>query len=133
MIEILALAVVIAAGLFFIALGGASLVTPRRASRFLLGFAGSPSRHYAELTARFLVGGAFVIAAPRISAPGVFTLFGWLLLATTVVLLLMPWHWHHRFAGRAVPAALPFLPVMGVASLGLGGLVLWAVFNGNAA
>ena len=132
MIEAVALAIVMVTGIFFLSLGGTSLVAPARASRFLLGFAGSPSKHYAELVVRLLVGVAFVLAAPRAFAPVAFTLFGWLLLVTTAGLLFSPWHWHHRFAGRAVPEALRFLPIVGIASVALGALVLWAVARGSA-
>ena len=132
MIEVLALTVVISAGLFFVSLGFVSLLAPSHASRFLLGFAGSPTKHYAELAVRFLAGGAFVLAAPGARISGMFSLLGWVLLATTAGLLLIPWRWHHRFARRAVPAALRFLPLVGASSVLLGGLVLWSVFGGNA-
>jgi hypothetical protein len=132
-IEVVSIAVVVAAGLFFLSLGGACLVAPSRASRFLQGFAGSPSKHYTELAVRLLVGGAFVLTAPRLLAPDVFSVFGWILLATTAGLLLVPWRWHHRFARHTVPEALRFLPLLGVSSAVLGGLVLWAVFRGSAA
>ena len=133
MIEAVSLAVVVVAALFFVALGAASLVKPPRACQFLLAFAGSPSKHYAELATRFLVGGAFLLAAPYALWPRAFSLFGWILLATTVGLLLVPWRWHYRFARRAVPEALRFLSLVGVASIVLGGLVLWAVLCGHAA
>ena len=133
MIEVLAFIVVVSAGLFFVALGCVSLLSPSHASRFLLGFADSPTKHYAELAVRFFVGGAFVTAAPGARVSGMFSLLGWLLLATTAGLLLMPWRWHHRFARRAVPEALRFLPLIGTSSVLLGGFVLWAVFHGNAA
>jgi hypothetical protein len=132
MIEVIALSVVAATGLFLAALGGAGLVAPSRAGKFLLGFAGSPSKHYAELGLRFLVGGAFILSAPQARIPGAFHLFGWVLLATTAGLLLVPWRWHHRFAQRAVPAVLRFLPLVGIASLVLGGLVLWSMRSGVA-
>lgn len=132
MIEVLALSVVIAGGLFFVSLGGVALLSPTHASRFLLGFAGSATKHYAELAVRFLVGGAFVFAAPATRGSGMFSLLGWTLLATTAGLLLIPWRWHHRFARRAVPEALRFLPLVGTSSVALGGLVLWSVFRGSA-
>jgi hypothetical protein len=81
---------------------------------------------------RFLVGGAFVLAAPRVFFPGAFGLFGWILLTTTAGLLLVPWRWHHRFVRGAVPGVLRFLPLVGGSSIILGCLVLWAVFRGNA-
>ncbi|GGA78912.1 hypothetical protein GCM10011521_16410 [Arenimonas soli] len=133
MTQAVPLAVVALAALFFITLGAASLVAPAGASRFLLGFAGSPGKHYAELAIRFVVGGAFLLAAPYVLWPGAFSVFGWVLVATTAVLLLIPWRWHHRFARHAVPEALRFLPLVGVASVVLGGLVLWAVLRGHAA
>ena len=132
MIQVLALTVVISAGLFFVTLGCVSLLAPSHASRFLLGFADSPAKHYAELALRFLVGGAFVLAAPGARVSGMFSLLGWVLVATTAGLLLLPWRWHHRFARRAVPEALRFLPLVGTSSVLLGGLVLWSVFHGNA-
>lgn len=131
MIEVLALTVVASAGLFFVSLGCVSLLAPSHASRFLLGFANSPTKHYAELAVRLLVGGAFVLAAPRARVSGMFSLLGWALLATTAGLLLIPWRWHHRFARRAVPEALRFLPLIGTFSVLLGGVVLWSVFRGN--
>lgn len=133
MTEAVPLAVVAVAALYFITLGVASLVVPARASRFLLAFADSPSKHYAELAARFLVGVAFLLAAPNALWPSAFSIFGWMLVATTAGLLLVPWRWHHRFARRAVPEALRFLPLVGAASVVLGGLVLWAVVRGHAA
>jgi hypothetical protein len=129
----MALGIVATVGLFLTTLGVASLAAPSHASRFLLGFAGSPSRHYAELALRILVGGAFVFVAPGMLFPSAFALFGWVLLLTTAGLLLIPWRWHHRFAQRAVPEALRFLPWVGLFSVVFGGLVLSAVYHGNAA
>lgn len=131
MIDVLALVVVIATGSFLVALGGACLMAPAMASRFLLGFAKSASRHYAELMLRFLAGGALVAAAPQMMFPHVFSLLGWVVLATTTGLLLVPWRWHHRFAAYAVPAALRFLPLIGLSSSVMGSLVLLAVFRGT--
>lgn len=133
MIEAMSLALVAVTGLFFVSLGAVSLVAPAHAGRFLLGFAGSPARHYVELAVRLLIGGAFLLAAPLALWPGAFSLFGWVLLATTAGLLLVPWRWHYRFARRTVPEALRFLPLVGISSVALGGLVLWAVLHGHAA
>ena len=132
MITVVALTVVISAGLFLLSLGCVSLLAPSHASRFLLGFADSPTKHYTELAVRLLVGGAFVLTAPGTPFSIAFTLFGWVVLATTAGLLLVPWRWHHRFARRAVPQALRFLPLVGTTSILLGGLVLWSVLGGNA-
>lgn len=131
MIEAVALAVVATVGFFFLGLGIASLVAPQGASRFLLGFAGSASKHYLELALRVLAGSAFVLAAPRLPCSRVFGLFGWVLLGTTAVLIFVPWHGHRRFAQRVVPGALRLLPLVGIASIVAGGVVLSAVVLGR--
>ncbi|WP_374012739.1 hypothetical protein [Pseudoxanthomonas koreensis] len=133
LLEALALAVVVLAGMYLLALGTASLFVPARASRFLLGFASSASVHFAELFLRFAVGAALVVYAPRMSLSGVFNLFGWLLLVTTAGLLVIPWRWHHRFAQQVVPLFTRYVALIGLVSLVFGGLILWAVARGSAA
>lgn len=133
LIEIAALAVIVLAGLYLLALGLASLVVPSRASGFLLGFASSECVHFAELFLRFVVGVAFVVYAPRMSLSGAFSLFGWILLVTTACLVFVPWRWHRRFAQQAVPRATRHIALVGVASLAMGGLILAAVSFGGAA
>ncbi len=133
LIEALALVIVVLTGLYLLALGAASLVVPARASRFLLGFAGSPTAHYTELLLRLVVGAAFVLYSPRMALSGAVQFFGWILLGTTACLLFVPWRWHHRFAQRTVPLAIRHLTLVGLASLAMGGLVLAAVALGDAA
>ncbi|MFT5372675.1 MAG: hypothetical protein ACI9R7_002224, partial [Lysobacterales bacterium] len=113
LIEVLPLTVVVLAGMYLLALGVASLGAPTRASRFLLGFAGSQSLHYLELLLRFVVGAAFVLYAPHMFLSGAFNFFGWVLLITTACLLLVPWRWHHRFAQYAVPRATRYITLIG--------------------
>ena len=125
---VLAQAGVTVTGLFFITLGLAAWLVPARVGRFLLAFARSPGVHYAELAIRLLVGSAFILAAPASAFPRGFHFFGLLLIGTTAVMLLVPWHWHRRFTQRAVPPALRLLPLMGLVSTAAGGLALWAVF-----
>ena len=127
MIEPLAAAVVLLAGLYLACLGAVSLAAPAIARRFLLGFASSRARHYLELALRLVVGGAFLLCAPVLQFPLAFTAFGGAIVLTSVGLLLVPWRWHRHFAQQAVPRALRFLPLLGVASLLLGGFVLFAV------
>lgn len=133
MVTLLAAAVVVLAGLFFCALAASSLFAPAYATRFLLGFAQTPRVHYAELLVRLLVGVSLIAYAPQMLLPSAFSLFGWVLVATTVILLLLPWRWHRRFAASAVPQATRYITVIGMCSLGLGGLILYAVARGNAA
>jgi hypothetical protein len=133
LIEILALAAIVLAALYLLALGAAALVVPARASRFLLGFASSQSIHLVELSVRLVVGVALVLYAPRMFLSGAFNLFGWVLLVTSACLLLVPWRWHHRFAQYVVPRVTRHLVLVGLVSLALGGFILTALVRGSAA
>ncbi len=132
MIDMLAFGIVVLTGVYLCALAGVSLFIPSRATRFLLGFAGSERVHYLELGIRFVVGGAFVINSPGMLAPRVFTIFGWVLLVTTAGLLLFPWKWHQRFAEEAVPRATRYITLIGLCSLALGGFILAAAIRSSA-
>lgn len=131
-LEILALAIVVLAGVYLLGLGAASLFAPTRASRFLLGFAGSRSVHFTEQFLRGMVGAALVLHAPRMQPAAVFELFGWALVVTSSCLAIVPWHWHHRFAQKAVPLFTRHIALIGLVSLLLGAFILGATVRGNA-
>ncbi len=121
--------VVILVGLYFVILGMAAIFSPARAQGFLLGFADSAAKHYAELSIRFVAGGAFVLHAPQMRYSAIFSAFGWLLLVTTVGLSLIPWRWHDQFARKSVPAALQYLKPIGVASLAIGAAIFYSTLS----
>ena len=127
LVEALALIVVVLAGVYLLALGVASIFTPAKASRFLLGFASSASVHFLELFLRLAVGAALVVHAPRMPSSGAFSLFGWVLIVTTACLLIIPWRYHQRFAQRVVPLLTRYVALIGLVSLAVGGFLLWAV------
>lgn len=133
MIETLAIGIVVLCGGYLCALTAVSIFAPSRANRFLLGFASSQQAHFLELFTRLVVGGAFLIHAPSMLVPRLFSLFGWVLVGTTVCLLFLPWRWHQRFAQYAVPRATRYIGLIGVCSLALGLFILVAVLRGNAA
>ncbi len=133
MLLVAAKSIVVAVAIFFLLLGLMALIRPSHARQFLLGFATSASKHYAELGTRFVAGGAMLIVAPYSAHSVALTAFGWLLILTTAVMAIVPWCVHRRFAKTAVPQALRFLPIIGLASLVLGGLLLWSVFTAGAA
>lgn len=131
MIEILASAIVVLAALYLLGLAATSFLAPFHAARFLNGFAGSARIHFLEMLVRFIVGCAFITYAPRMLYPSAFLLFGWVLVVTTVILLLLPWRWHHRFARKFVPPITRHVWLFGIVSLPLGGVILFAVLHGG--
>jgi uncharacterized protein YjeT (DUF2065 family) len=114
-------------GLYFVGLGIVAIFAPVKAQKFLLGFAETPAKHFSELAIRFIAGGSLLVFAPRSRSPEAFSVFGWILLVTTLGLLLIPWRWHEKFARKAVPAALPYLRVIGICSLALGAALFYSM------
>lgn len=90
MIDLLAGAVIVSAGLYLIALGISCFVRPSSATKFLLGHSSSGVLHYLELALRMLLGASLIQKAPTLGYPPIFSLFGWVLIVTTTVLFLVP-------------------------------------------
>ena len=133
MVDLLADCVIVVAGLYLVVLGISCFLRPRSAASFLLGFAGSASLHYLELTLRILVGAALVQRAPALLYPSIFHAFGWVLVLTTLALFLLPWRWHRQFALQAVPYALRAIKLLGVSAMTLGVLLAGSVVAASAA
>lgn len=130
---VVAKAIIFLVVIFFLTLGAIALVRPVFARAFLLGFAKTALKHYVELLARVLIGGSLLLVASGSAYASALSAFGWLLIGTTAVMTLVPWHVHDRFARSAVPKALRFLPSIGISSLLMGALLLWAMLAGRAA
>lgn len=133
MLVAVAKAVLFAVATFFLVLGLLAVVRPSIARRFLLGFATSAPKHYVEISLRLLAGGAMLTTASHSAQPMGLTVFGWLLIGTTLAMAIVPWRTHRRFAETSVPQALRFLPMIGVASFVLSGWLLWIVFTASTA
>lgn len=123
----LALLVLVLTAGYFILLGAAALYKPALAQRFLLGFAESPHIHYLELSLRLSVALALLVHAPTMLYAPLFKGFAWIVLGTTIIMLLLPWRWHRAFARRTVPYANRYVRWIGVVSLLLGLFLLYAL------
>ncbi|GAB58786.1 hypothetical protein [Rheinheimera nanhaiensis] len=121
-----ALAIVFLAALFLLGLAGMAAFRPRLAVRFLNGFASSALAHYSEISLRLIVGTAMVIAAPDMRFSNLFILFGWLIVATSIILLLVPWRWHQRFAQAVLPPLTKRVWLFAVLALPLSVTLLYA-------
>ena len=98
---------------------------PSTAERFLGSFASSASAHYTEQVLRLIVGASLVNFASSMWCPDGFRLFGWSILVSTAVLLLIPWRWHHKFASRVMPPIYRNLKLFGLGAFLLGLLILY--------
>lgn len=124
-VTVLGLSLVLASAGYLLILGASALLRPKIAARFLSGLATTQALHITELAIRIVVGIAFVSSAPHVAFSPVIAALGWVLIGTSVVLALVPWRLHQRFAAWSVPQALQYLPLIGFSSLA-GGLGLVA-------
>lgn len=113
--------------LFLVGLAVVIAARPLLAERFLRSFASSAPAHYAEQGVRLLVGAAVVAFSRWTRHPEVFNAFGWLLVITTLALLLIPWQWHRRFAARVMPPVFRHLRLLALGALALAAFILYGV------
>ncbi len=125
--------VVAVAAVYLITLGVTAAIQPARAKRFLEAHASTARLHAIELVLRLVAGTAFVGAAPRMRGADLVTLGGWILVATTLALAVIPWRAHHRFAAWSVPMATRSMPLVAVGALAGGVAILAALVLGPRA
>lgn len=95
--------------------------------RFLQKFASTAEAHYLEQGLRMLMGVAFIVYAPHMLYPVVFGSLGWLLVGTTLALVLVPWKLHQRYAQWAIPLVLKYLWLYGLVAFLLGLFILYSL------
>lgn len=126
-VSVLAVMVLYLTAAYFVFLGLAALSKPALAQRFLLGFAESPRVHYLELMLRLIVALALLLHAPLMPYSQIFLGCAWVVLGTTLILLLLPWQWHRTFARRTVPMANRYVRWIGGVALVLGVFLLFVL------
>ena len=119
--------VILAFCIFLIGLAVLIVAKPGRAELFLSSYASSARTHYSEQAARLVVGAAFVTLAPSMWYSNLLSLFGWILIVTTIGLLLIPWQWHHKFGEWAIPLTLRYLQFYALGAFILGILILYSL------
>lgn len=119
--------VVVGFCLFLIGLAVVIATRPPLAERFLKSFATSARAHYTEQALRLLVGVAVVNFAGSMRYPELFRLFGWVIVVTTVGLLLIPWQWHHRFSTRVMPPVFRHMRLFALGAFALAAFILYGV------
>lgn len=129
MIQNIALTIVLLSALFLFILACLSLFTPRHAVRFLGGFASSAKTHYFEMIVRLIVGTAFVIYSPSMLFTKVFLIFGWVIVGSTIILLLLPWRWHHLFGQRFASPVFQHVWIIGIGSFILSAFILFSTLT----
>lgn len=94
-------------GVYIFCAGFLMLFAPERA-RAILRKAGSTNLiNYAEITLRMIPGIALIIYADYSHYPEVLRIFGWFIVASCIVLYLIPRKWHHGYSLRSADLLKP--------------------------
>ena len=127
MTNAIVLIVVLLFGVYLVGFAVVSFVSPSFSRRFLEKFATSVSTHLLEQTFRLIIGTAFVLYSPSMLFAKLFEVFGWVLVISSLVLLVLPWCWHRNFSLWAVPFATHNLKLVASGSFIIGVTVISAV------
>lgn len=130
-LNIFAATVVVVFGFFLIGLACIAFAKPVIAERFFMSFASSARTHYTEQAFRLLIGASIVVLSPAMWQANLFRITGWLIVISTVGLLLTPWRWHHRFGQQVLPRLVRNLRLYAVALIAFGIILLLGVFYGS--
>lgn len=122
-------AILVAFGLFLVGLTVVVFAKPAVAERFFTSFASSARAHYTEQVIRLLIGVSLVIRSAAMWQPKVFWFVGWAIVLSSLVLILSPWQWHHRFGEKVRPMLIRRMKLFAVGLLAFGVLLLYGVFT----
>lgn len=118
--------IVILFGAFFIFVGFLMLLRPKKA-RMILQLAGSTNViNYTEITLRFIIAIALILYADFSKQPEVFTILGWFMLITSLILYGVPRKLHHQFSLKSAEILKPFyFQLIAPFTFVIGGLIIY--------
>ncbi len=122
-------AILVAFGFFLVGLTVLVFAKPSVAERFFMSFASSARAHYTEQVVRLLVGASVVVRSAVMWQPKVFWFVGWAIVLSSLVLILTPWQWHHRFGEQVLPILIRRMKLFAIGLLAFGVLLIYAVFT----
>jgi hypothetical protein len=132
-------AILVAFGLFLVGLAVVVFAKPSVAARFFMSFASSARAHYAEQLVRLLIGASLIVRSTIMRSTisrsaamwqlKVFWFVGCAVVLSSVVLILTPWQWHHRFGERVLPLLIRRMKLFAIGLLGFGVLLIYGVFT----
>jgi hypothetical protein len=98
-------------------------------ARSILRKAGSTNLiNYAEITLRMIPAAGLILSADSSKFPDIFSLVGWFMLGTSLVLYVVPRHLHHGFSLKAADILKPvYVRLISPCSFLIGAFLLYSV------
>lgn len=126
-VAVLAGTVVVGFCAFLLGLALLIFVAPAVAQRFLMSFAATARAHYVEQALRLIVGWGLITHAGAMWFSDAFRVFGWLVVVSTIGLLVTPWRRHRQFAMLVMPTVVRHQRLFACGAGALGGFVLYSL------
>lgn len=123
-------AILVAFGLFLVALTVVVFARPTVAERFFMSFASSARAHYTEQVVRLVIGLSLIIRSVAMWQPKAFWIVGWAVVLSSLVLIVTPWKWHDRFGEKVRPMLIRRMKLYAIGLLAFGVFIIYAVFTG---
>lgn len=98
---------VMAFGIFIIAIGFLMLIKPQKAREILRMAGSTPLINYGELILRMIPAAGLILSAADSKYPQFFALLGWFMIGTSVFLMLLPRKYHHAYALKCADILTP--------------------------
>ena len=130
-VNVVAGVLLVAFGLFLVGLAIVVFARPALAERFFMSFASSARAHYTEQCVRLLIGASLIVRSAAMWQPKVFWFVGWGIVLSSLVLILTPWQWHHRFGEKVLPIVIRRMKLFAIGLLAFGVLLIYGVFTGH--
>lgn len=107
MMTIIAKWTIILFGIFFISVGLIMLFAPIKARQILRKAGSTNFINYAEITIRMIPAIALILYSDFSKFPDYFTVFGWFMLITSLVLYFVPRQLHHNYSLKCADIIKP--------------------------
>lgn len=128
MIITMAKYIVILFGTFIIFAGFLMLFRPKKARRTLQLAGSNNVINYSEITLRFLIALALIYYAEYAKIPEAFTVLGWFMLITSLILYGVPRKLHHQFSLKSADILKPvYFQWIAPLAFAFGGFILYNV------
>lgn len=99
--------IVILFGVFFISAGFLMLFAPEKARQFLRKAGSTNFINYAELTIRMIPGLGLILYSDFSKFPEAFNICGWFIIASSLILCLIPRQLHHNYSLKCATILKP--------------------------
>ena len=116
-------------GLYLISLLVITLLNKAIAVGYFSSFASSAKAHYLEQVLRLIVGLAMLSFSKSMLYTQFFELFAWIIIISTIVLIVIPWRWHNRLGKSVIPLTIKNLKFYAISASIFGVFILYCVIR----